>query len=127
MDNELPSPKLGEGAQRAGEVCFLVYRQPSTVDRQPTTYPSAYGTSPNLGEEFTLSALSALPCPSLPFLALPCPSLPFLPFLPFLLFLLFLPLRWQRRQIILKKKFIFFTLSQPFNCQLKGWALYLFL
>ena len=37
MDNELPSPKLGEGAQRAGEVCFLVYRLPSTDYRLPTT------------------------------------------------------------------------------------------
>ena len=58
MEN-LPSPKLGEGAQRAGEVCYPVDRQPTTVNRRHTP-PPLCGTSPTLGEEFTLSALPAL-------------------------------------------------------------------
>ena len=57
MDNELPSPKLGEGAQLAGEVCYF-YRRPSTVRHTPQ---SLCDSSPTLGEQFSLSAHSALP------------------------------------------------------------------
>ena len=77
------SPKLGEMAQSAREVCCFivdrrpstdnrlpttVYRQPSTANRRPSAYPSAYGTSPTLGEEKSSILNSQFSIPFLPFL-----------------------------------------------------------